>query len=120
MATIKATCPVCGDVDLTPRQVGVRVVETIDEAAAQRSYTFRCPTCHDTVRKPADAEVVRLLASAGVTITRVEVPAEAREAHDGAPLGYDDLLDFALRLGTTDTLVALLEPATRAGSRRSR
>ena len=29
MATIKATCPMCGDVDLTPRQVRVRVVEAI-------------------------------------------------------------------------------------------
>jgi hypothetical protein len=29
MATIKATCPMCGDVDLTPRQVRVRVIEAI-------------------------------------------------------------------------------------------
>ncbi len=113
MATIKATCPVCGDVDLTPRQVAVRVVEAIDDTQAQRSYSFVCPTCHDTVRKPADAEVVRLLASAGVAIGRVEVPVEAREAHTGAPLGYDDLLDFALWLGTHDALAALLEPVRR-------
>ena len=113
MATIKATCPVCGDVDLTPRQVSVRVVEAIEESAARRSYAFVCPTCHETVRKPADAEVVRLLASAGVRICCVEVPAEAREPHTGAALGYDDLLDFALWLDSHDALAALLEPARR-------
>lgn len=114
MATIKATCPMCGDVDLTARQVTVRVVDAIDDTLAQRTYAFECPGCHDTIRKPADAEVVRLLASAGVRVCHVEVPAEAREVHDGRPLGYDDLLDFALWLGSTDALVGLLEPAHRA------
>jgi hypothetical protein len=114
MATIKATCPVCGDVDLTPRQVTVDVVEAIDESQARRSYHFHCPTCDDTVRKPADAEVVRLLASAGVRVRRVAVPAEAREPHNGAPLGYDDLLDFALWLDGHDALAGLLEPARRS------
>ena len=65
MATIKATCPLCGDVDLTPRQVSVRVVEAIEESAARRSYAFDCPTCHETMRKPADPEVVRLLGVRG-------------------------------------------------------
>lgn len=113
MATIKATCPVCGDVDLTPRQVTVRVVEAIEQTQARRSYSFQCPGCHETVCKPADVEVVRLLASAGVTVVRVEVPAEARERHAGAPLGYDDLLDFALWLDSHDALAGLLEPARR-------
>ena len=65
------------------------------------------------MRKPADPEVVRLLASAGVRISCVEVPAEAREPHGGAALGYDDLLDFALWLDGHDALAALLEPARR-------
>ena len=60
------------------------------------------------MRKPADPEVVRLLASAGVRISCVEVPAEAREPHGGAALGYDDLLDFALWLDGHDALAALL------------
>ena len=105
MATIKATCPTCGDVDLTPRQVRVHVVEAIDEAASRCSYSFGCPTCHDDVEKAADHEVVRLLTSAGVKVDRVPVPAEAREAHHGAPVGYDDLLDLVLWLDTHDAIV---------------
>lgn len=108
MATIKATCPMCGDVDLTPRQVHVRVVEAIEDDMSRRTYTFGCPQCHEDVEKSADAEVVRLLSTAGVEIVRVPVPAEAREHHDGAAIGYDDLLDLALWLEHTDDLMAEL------------
>ena len=111
MATIKATCPLCGDVDLAPRQVTVHVVEAIDEAFSRRSYAFACPTCSDRVEKRADAEVVRLLSSAGVSTERVPVPAEAREAHHGRPIGYDDLLDLVLFLESHDTLAAEMAPS---------
>ena len=33
-----------------------------------------------------------------------DLPAEALEEHTGPRLSYDDLLDFALHLGTTDLL----------------
>jgi hypothetical protein len=111
MATIKATCPMCGDVDLAPRQVHVRVVEAIEDSLSRRTYTFGCPLCHEDVEKSADEEVVRLLSTAGVVIERVAVPAEAREAHHGDPLGYDDLLDLAMALEQTDDVLALLVPA---------
>ena len=107
MATIKATCPMCGDVDLAPRQVHVRVVEAIEDALSRRTYTFGCPLCHEDVEKSADEEGVRLLSTAGVVIERVAVPAEARESHHGAPLGYDDLLDLAMALEDTDDVLAL-------------
>ncbi|MGB2970354.1 MAG: hypothetical protein WBB77_10510, partial [Candidatus Nanopelagicales bacterium] len=92
MTTIKATCPVCGDVDLTP--IDVRL--TVAESAGWATYTFRCTECHDQVEKPADEEVVALLSIAGVVIDRV--PAEALEGHTGPPFSYDDVLDFALWL----------------------
>lgn len=104
MATIKATCPMCGDVDLTPRQVRVRVTEAIRESDTRSSYVFGCPQCRQDVEKPADEEVVRLLSSAGVRVERIAVPAEARELHDGRPIGYDDLLDLVLFLETHDAI----------------
>ena len=105
MATIKATCPMCGDVDLTPRQVRVRVVEAIEEQDSRRSYSFACPACQAEVEKGADEEVVRLLTSAGVRTERIPVPAEAREAHQGTAIGYDDLLDLVLWLESHDDVV---------------
>lgn len=104
MTTIKATCPVCGDVDLTPADVEV----TRAPEAGWSTYSFGCPDCGMTVRKAADDDVVTLLTSAGVPVRRIAVPAEALEPHDGPPIGYDDLIDFVLLLGITDTLVGIL------------
>ncbi len=99
MTTIKATCPICGDVDLTPSDVRL----TVAEAAGWATYTFKCGTCQDLIEKAADDEVVALLSSAGVMIDRV--PGEVLEAHPGSPICYDDILDLALWLETHDVIV---------------
>ncbi|MEI8056796.1 MAG: hypothetical protein WCI29_05275 [Actinomycetes bacterium] len=111
MATIKATCPMCGDVDLGPRQVQVLVVEAIEDSESRRTYSFTCTTCGDHVVKVADEDTVQLLGTAGVKIERVPVPDEAREQHRGRPLGYDDLLDFVLWLDTHEAIADELAAA---------
>lgn len=103
MTTIKASCPSCGEVELTPADVALMVCSH----APLSYYCFACPTCTDEVRKPADDHVVSLLVSGGVPAQVWDVPAEALEPRTGAALGYDDLLDFALQLGRTDLLSAL-------------
>lgn len=105
MTTIKATCPVCGDVDLTPSDV----LLTLASAAGWATYSFDCPDCSDRVEKPADEEVVALLTSAGVIVDRV--PAEALEVKSGEAFTYDDVLDFALWLSTHDVAVSDFENA---------
>ncbi len=102
--TIKASCPGCGEVELTPDDVQLMVCST----PSLSYYAFHCPTCVSEVRKPADDHVVALLVSGGVPAQVWELPAEALEQHSGPRLSYDDLLDFALHLGTTDLLA---EPA---------
>jgi hypothetical protein len=99
MTTIKATCPVCGDIDLTPREVRL----TVAEAAGWATYTFRCGRCQDYIEKTADDEVVALLTSAGVAVDKV--PGEAMECHTGAAICYDDVLDLALWLEHHDVIV---------------
>jgi len=99
MTTIKATCPICGDVDLTPAEVRL----TVAQAAGWATYTFKCASCQDLIEKSADDEVVALLSSAGVIIDHV--PGEAFESHQGLPICYDDVLDFALWLNTHDVIV---------------
>ena len=100
MTTIKASCPTCGEVELTPADVSLVVCSH----APLSYYSFACPGCTEQVRKPADDHVVSLLVSGGVPATVWEVPAEALEPHDGPALTYDDLLDLAIQLGTTDLL----------------
>lgn len=102
MTTIKASCPICGDVSLTPDQVRM-VVCTRPEWSY---YAFSCPTCHDEVSKAADEEIVALLVSGGVPLEHWVIPAEALEPHTGEAITYDELLDFALMLSDQDLLAA--------------
>ncbi len=103
MTTIKASCPTCGEVELTPSDVALMVCSR----AALSYYAFDCPTCADEVRKPADEHVVSLLVSGGIVAKLWDLPAEALEPRGGPRLTYDDLLDFALHLGSTDLLASL-------------
>lgn len=112
MATIKASCPTCGDVELTAAQVRL-VVCTVPDWSY---YSFTCDQCQDEVRKPAGTEVVSLLRTGGVRAERWTVPAEALETHEGPAIGYDDVLDFALWLEQAENPVAaltVLRPGTR-------
>jgi len=90
VATIRASCPACGDVELTSRDVTVRVCS----ADNQGSYAFRCPTCDLAVSKLADPKIVDLLVSSGVELDIWDLPAELGEPHGGAAISYDDLLEF--------------------------
>jgi uncharacterized Zn finger protein len=113
VATIRASCPTCGDVELTSADVQVLVCTTTNEG----SYAFRCPACRVAVAKPAETRVVEVLVSSGVRMSTWELPAELDEIHAGAPITYDDLLDFHFALqqeGWFDRLTASVsrdEPA---------
>ncbi|MDP9436073.1 MAG: hypothetical protein M3P93_13115 [Actinomycetota bacterium] len=103
MTTIKASCPACGEVELTPADVALMVCSH----APLSYYAFCCPSCSEEVRKPADDHVVSLLVSGGVPAQVWDLPAEVLEQSRSAAapaLTYDDLLDFALQLGTSDLL----------------
>ena len=102
MTTIKASCPTCGEVELTSKDIALRVCNH----APLSYYAFDCPKCHDEVRKPADDHIVSLLMSGGVRPQMWEIPAEALEPKTGPALTYDDLLDFVLQLGRADYLAA--------------
>jgi predicted RNA-binding Zn-ribbon protein involved in translation (DUF1610 family) len=90
MTTIKASCPACGEVDLTADEILLR----IGAMPQANTYGFSCPDCGHFVEKPADARVVRLLLSGGVVPITAHVPAEALEPREGPPICYDDLLAF--------------------------
>ncbi len=105
MTTIKATCPDCGDVDLTPADVAVTVARELGWS----SYTFTCPACTAPVTKPADDDVVHLLSGAGVRVERLRVPQEYFEeqtlSRSCSQITRDELLDFALWLENEDDVV---------------
>src|SRR5439155_992901 len=64
MTTIRTTCPRCGEVDMCPESI----LLSIRDRAGEGSYRFSCPTCMNTIEKPADRKVLALLLSAGVVL----------------------------------------------------
>lgn len=104
MTTIKASCPSCGEVELTSDEVRLRVCTHPDLSY----YAFDCPGCDHEVRKDADDNVISLLIAGGVSAEVWEVPEEAMEPHHGGSLTYDDLLDFAVELAACTDLASLV------------
>ena len=102
MTTIRATCPSCGEVELTAEELTLSVCPS----APRAYYAFWCPACEREIRKPADDHVVTLLMRGGVEPLVWDIPLERLETQDGPALDYDDLLDFALHLGQSDHLAA--------------
>jgi hypothetical protein len=98
VATIRASCPTCGDVELTSSDVTVLVCSTNSVS----SYAFQCPTCDVAVTKPAEPRVVDLLVSTGVKLSVWQLPAELEEVHTGPPISYDDLLELHFELRRED------------------
>ena len=99
MTTIKATCPTCGEVSLTPDDIDLRVdSHNVEES----TYGFECPGCDEPVRKPADERIVRLLVSGGVEVRDIDRRVKLSERFDGPRLNHDDLLDFHTMLQADD------------------
>lgn len=108
MTTIRASCPTCGEVDLTPDDIHLTVIRTTRaEVGPDSHYTFTCPECAESVAKPATERIARLLTGGGVETEIVDCshPAAARRrpSHpesppNGPPLTADDLIDFHLLL----------------------
>lgn len=108
MAMIRASCPTCGDVELTTRDVRVLLCSTTYDS----SYAFQCPSCRVAVSKPAEARVVDVLLASGISLSVWHLPAELDEPKAGAPISYDDLLEFHFQLGSGADLDTLLTGGT--------
>ena len=95
MATVRATCPTCGDVEVSTASVQLLICTSTSAAA----YAFRCPHCGVLVNKAASDRVVAALTEVGVRNRRWSLPAELAEVKVGPPITHDDLLSFHLALG---------------------
>jgi len=109
MATIRASCETCGDVEVTSDDVTVRVCS--DDSAG--TYTFTCPECGDLIVRGAEAHIVELLVTSGVRLVIWHMPEELREPRVGKPIDHDDLLDFHTLLQRDDWMDTLHRPSSR-------
>lgn len=90
---LSSTCPACGDVELATDQLWL----VLTDRPGRTHYAFWCSGCDGHVRRPANGALVKVLARM-VAVERMQIPAEALEPHDGAPLTRDDLIDLMLDL----------------------
>ena len=112
MATtiVRATCQRCGDVEMTPEHLELRVCTDLQRS----TYVFTCPSCDTLISKPAaDARVRRALLAVGVRTVEWSFPAELTETHNGPPLTEDDLIDLMLLLEQPDWALRLSASPSR-------
>ena len=108
MATIRASCDTCGDMEFPPEKVKVHAPE--DGGAG--TYAFQCPSCSLTVVRTAERPIMDLLIAAGVPFTTWRRPAELVErdlAPEVGPLTHNDLLSFHEALHDETELHAALD-----------
>jgi predicted RNA-binding Zn-ribbon protein involved in translation (DUF1610 family) len=94
VAIVRATCPTCGDVDISSADVQLQVCTSTNVAA----YSFRCPLCKVMVNRTTTDRVVEALTQVGVRTVRWGLPAELSEPKLGPPINLDDLLSFHLAM----------------------
>lgn len=104
MARIRASCPTCGDVELTVADVQVRICTSTSEG----EYAFRCPECSEIVTKQAESRTIDLLVASGVRVTTWSMPRERLLNTPERPITHDDVIDFHALLSDDDLLAQAL------------
>jgi hypothetical protein len=107
MATIRASCDSCGDVEFMTNQVKVHAPE--DGGAG--TYAFECPHCRLTVVRHAERTTMDLLIAAGVNVTTWRRPAELieRDRDPGTPITHADLVAFHSLMEDDEALTRALD-----------
>jgi predicted RNA-binding Zn-ribbon protein involved in translation (DUF1610 family) len=77
MTTIRTSCPLCGDVELAPSDLALRLTP----CRGTGTYHFRCPHCEEPQQRPANHRVVSILLATGVAYEVVDesTPISERE-----------------------------------------
>lgn len=111
MRPIRVRCPSCGDVDMFSSDITLVIYRNMPNRS---HYTFRCVLCRQSVRKPAQGDVVSALSLAGVQPSVSELPKETPSQVDAPALSSDDLLDFILVLAATPSPAGHCQPPAEA------
>lgn len=93
MSTIKVTCPKCGYMEVSQKEVVVMVCRN----NAEGSYYLTCPACMELVTRRAEPRIVELLVAAGCRLKTWTLPielADKERSGDKPPIGIDEEIDF--------------------------
>jgi len=93
VATVRASCPDCGDVEFTTSEVTV----SISAPDGSGTYAFFCPGCRVTVIKSAEPRTIDLLLASGAEHRNsADMIKSMPTGHDeeAEPITVDELIDF--------------------------
>ncbi len=107
MATIRATCPTCGDVELTTTDVSVWV-NAMDHRG---TYSFNCPACVDLVVKPAEPRTIDLLLASGVAYELSVPEVASTSASASGPISSQEVAGFQHLLADDEQVWAAFDAA---------
>lgn len=85
MTTIRTSCPLCGDVELAPADLSLRLAP----CRGTGTYHFRCPHCEEMRERPASHRVVSILLATGVAYEVID---------STAPITEGEIREFLTRL----------------------
>ena len=94
MVRVKSRCWRCGEVALSLPDI--LLVEHGDGEGT--FYSFICSTCGGGQAYPADNRFIDFMRMNGLEPVLLKPPIEYKQAGDGPPLSWDDLLDLHLQL----------------------
>ena len=89
MTTIRTTCDLCGDVELTTSDIRLELAAS----ATTGHYRFECPFCCGVQRRPANNRVVSILLATGVEYEIID---------PRAPISEEEINAFANALDRED------------------
>ena len=96
------------------------ILLSVEQDSGDGFYRFLCPSCMDTVEKPADRKIVALLMSVGVDVEGLDVDEDdadldeseawdpLEEHADGPAFTVDDLINFHFLLQDDERLARAL------------
>lgn len=76
MTTIRTSCSLCGDIELVPSDLSLR----LQANTGTGEYDFLCPHCDASQSRPANHRVVSILLATGVAYEVIESEAPITEA----------------------------------------
>jgi hypothetical protein len=90
-AIVAVSCPFCGPVELP---TGTLTCGVGPDGSSPGLCEFTCPFCSRLVFLATDQAAAHVLLGSGARPFAGPAPFELLEVHRGAPLAYDDILEF--------------------------
>jgi hypothetical protein len=104
MATVRATCPDCGEQVVYVRNMAAIICAD----TGYRTYAFLCPRCERRAARPVTPAAFDLLVANGARLVPTHLPAELFEWHWGPLVSVDEVIDFHLALRNDDQVEAAI------------